>query len=211
MTKFGIQTRWALLTVLSIVAVAVAPLERPPAVAQDAASSEMKNLLIVSLSGYDNLLADVGFLGQFVGQPALAEQLTKTLELYTQGQGLPGLDKSRPWGMVVQTDGTQFQPLAFAPVTDVKQLLGALENLQLEAQDRGAGVFELQSTTPAVPQSVFVKQSGDWAFIGQNADAVAQVPADPVAQLDGLHQQYDVAVRLYVQNIPELFRQMAIG
>ena len=36
------------------------------------------------------------------------------------------------------------------------------------------------------------------------------MPDDPVSLLGGLDKQYDVAIRLSVQNIPEVFRQLAI-
>ena len=40
---------------------------------------------------------------------------------------------------------------------------------------------------------------------------LAQLPGDPTQLLAGLQTDYDIAVRAYVQNIPEFFRQMAIA
>ena len=78
------------------------------ACAQDASAQEMKPLLVVSLSGYDELIKDVNFLGELAGKPGLQETFEETLNMVTQGQGLAGLDKTRPWGVVVQTGGGNF-------------------------------------------------------------------------------------------------------
>ena len=37
------------------------------------------------------------------------------LALFTQGKGAEALDKTKPWGVIVQTDGTAFCPSAACP------------------------------------------------------------------------------------------------
>lgn len=99
-----------------------------------------------------------------------------------------------------------FEPLVFLPVNDLKKLLESLSGLIGDAADAGDGAFELT----VFNQKIFVKEKNRWAFIGQSLEALAKVPADPTKLLGGLDTTYDVAVRLYVQNIPEMYRSLAI-
>ncbi|MFV1968982.1 MAG: hypothetical protein ACC628_26480, partial [Pirellulaceae bacterium] len=198
------------LAIVPTLAVALVASRFAPLRAQDA-ENELKSLVVISLSSYDEILADVTFLGELAGKPGLDETVEGMLNLFTQNQGLKGLDKSRPWGLVVRTDGMQFQPLAFVPTTDLSQLLEVLAIFDVEAEDQGDGLYQLSANTPAGPQVIYLRATEGWAFVAQTPDALQQVPADPLPLLDGLNKQYDVAVRLHLQNIPELFREMAIS
>ncbi len=171
---------------------------------------QLKNMLVVSASSYDELAADLDFLGELGGKPGLSQTLDGMINLFTQGQGLAGLDKSKPWGAVVRTDGFAFQPLMFVAVEDLTKLLEVLALFEIESEDQGDGVFQLVVNSPAGPQTIHAKQHNGWAYVGQSVESLNQVPDDPLTLLDGLNEQYDVAVRVYVQHIPEMFRAMAI-
>jgi hypothetical protein len=67
-------------------------------------------------------------------------------------------------------------------------------------------VFELN----VFGQTILIKEKNKWAVIGQDADAIKAAPDDPTKLLGGLDTSYDVGIRLYVQNIPEVYRAMAI-
>jgi hypothetical protein len=171
--------------------------------AQPGAGGTLKPLVTVSFSGYDEIVADVNFLGQLGGQPALGQMLEGLLKQRTGGQGLAGIDKSKPWGAVVQTDGAMGFPFyIFVPVTDLQAALGILPGV--ETEDAGDGVLEL--STPGEP--AFVKESNGWAFVSNQKEVLADVPADPTQQLGQLTSDYDVAIEAHVQNVPQPFRQM---
>ena len=102
-------------------------------------AQETKTILTVAFSGYDELKADLNFIGSLADNPNLADGLEAFLTIATQGQGLAGLDKSKRWGAIVQTDGQEFPVFAFVPVSDLKALLGVAARLQLESNDIGAG------------------------------------------------------------------------
>lgn len=164
-----------------------------------------KPILTVSLSGYKEIKSDLDFIGKLSGNPDLSKSLEGALALVTQGQGLAGLDENRPWGALVGFDGIQPQVLAFLPVTDMKKLLGALSGIIGEAKTAD-GVSQIQ----AGPMPLFLKEADGWAFISHNAEGLAKLPKDPTKLLNGLEKQYDIAIRLGVQNIPEAFRTLAI-
>lgn len=173
-----------------------------PAVAR---AQEMKPLFLISLSGYDALKADIGYVGGILGQPEMAQSLEGLLALFTQGQGLAGLDKSKPWGASVRSDGAQFQVLAFVPVTDVKKLMTALSGVIGQTREED-GVYEIERET----MTLYVKEASGWAYLSQTPEGLENLPEDPAALLGRLPKQYDVAVRLNWQNIPEQFRQMGM-
>jgi hypothetical protein len=175
-------------------------------------AQEMKPVVVVSLAGYDELMSDVDFLGQISGIPMLNAQMAEaTVQQLTQGQGLKGLDKKKPWGGVLLSDGGfGFKFLVFLPVSDVKGLVEVFAGppFGFTAKDAGNGVVEVQGP---VPQPGFAKTQGNYTFFAQNAADLANLPKDPEALLDGLNTEYDLAVRAFVQNIPQAFRDQILG
>jgi hypothetical protein len=164
----------------------------------------MKSVAVVSITSYDELLKDLSFFGDVIGNPGLDQQLDGMLKLFTQGQGLKGLDTSKPWGVAVLTDDMQFVPIAMLPVKSLDDLLGVLGPMVGNPQKEN-GVYKLQ----AGPQELFAAEKNGWAFIGQSAQALAKTPADP-GKLLALSSRYDLAIKVNVQNVPEMYRTMAI-
>ncbi len=174
--------------------------------AQVAPTAGLKPLVTVSFSGYDELKADIEFVGKLGENPQIATQLEGTLKLFTAGKGLAGLDTTKPWGAVIQTDGRQEFPIyGFIPVTDLKQLVSLVGNFLPGGppEEPTDGVYELETDGPIL----YVQQKGGWALIASSREELAQVPADPLKVLGGLNQKYDLAVRASIQNVPPAFRQ----
>ncbi len=195
-------------TLLCIAALALLAASATSAAAKDnkaADDSNNKRVAVLSLAGYDRVMEDLDFLGGLAGNPGLSKNLEGAIQLFTQGQGLAGLDKKRPWGVTVTTDGAQFQPLVLLPVTNLKQLLDALAGLIGDAQEAD-GMFELS----VFNFKIYAKEQNGWAFIGQSAEALSQLPKDPTKLLEGLDKSYDIALRLHVQNVPEVYRSLVM-
>jgi hypothetical protein len=93
--------------------------------------------------------------------------------------------------------------VAFLPVDDIDKLLGGVAG-EIEADH---GVYEINRDT----NKLFVTQKGKWAYIARHRNALEDLPLDPLEQLRGLDQQYNLAVRINVQNIPQGMRDMAAG
>lgn len=170
-------------------------------------AGEMKPLAVLSLSSYGELESDLKFLGDVAGAPELAEQLDVTLQGLTQGQGLAGLDKKRPWGAAVLSNGMQFQVLTFLPVTDLDQLLASLAQFVGEPEDLGDGVLHLHVQQQ---HEIYIKQQNGWAFFSNHAEQLTGLPMDPAKLLGDLPRHYDVALRANIQNIPQAYRDFAI-
>lgn len=165
----------------------------------------MREVIAIAVSSYDELMADADFLAEIGGQPGISQMAEMMLAGFTQNRGLEGLDKSRPWGGVIRTDGVAFVPLIFLPVSDVGQLLDSLSGVTGPAEDNG-GVYKVSAGT----FPVFVKQEGNWAFIGQDPSKLQNLPADPLALLGSLDEDYDVGIRLFVNRVPQQYRAQAL-
>ena len=72
----------------------------------------------------------------------LLAALDGLLAMVTQGKGLAGVDKARPWGLILQASGeTDFSGYVFLPVTDFKAALGLLE--LYSTVDADGGIYKL--------------------------------------------------------------------
>lgn len=175
--------------------------------AVQAMAQEMKPVIVASLAGYNELLKDIGFIGKVSEMPDLAQSVEGLVAFVTQFQGLAGLDKSKPIGVAVNTDGTQFQVIGFVPVDDLDKLLGALQGLVGEATDGGDGCKIIR--VKGFP--LFVKAQDGWAFVSYAKEGFASLPKDPTKLLGTLHTEYDLGVRVHMQNIPQAFRDIGLG
>ena len=174
-----------------------------------AAAGAMQTVAVVALSGYDPLMEDIGYLGALGGRPEGAQMIEGMINLFTQGKGLEGMDKTKPWGVVVQTDGNNLLPLVCLPINDLDAILALAEGFGVMSDDAGNGVKEL--TVPNSPMPLFAKKMGDWVYVSQSAESLDSAPADPTSTLSDLVEAYDIGARVLAQNIPAMWKQMAIG
>jgi hypothetical protein len=128
--------------------------------------------------------------------------LEAPLVFMTGGKGLAGLDKARPWGIVLSgTADGQFPVQAFVPVTDLKELMSVVPPMGGKPLAPDAkGVYELPSGPHG--KTLYAAQKGTWAFIVDDKDALASVPADPLIVLGELNKKYLFAVQGSIKNIP---------
>jgi len=170
-----------------------------------AAQAQQAPVVVVSFSGYDEVLADVAHVGKLAGNEALGTMLEAALARGLQGGGLAGLDKKRPWGAVVQTDGAGFSWYVFVPVSDLGALLNALTPRLGKPTEASPGVWKLE---PKPGQAIFVRQKGTgWAVGAPSAEVLQAVADDPLPALADLPKTYDLAVRVNIRNTPAAVRE----
>ena len=167
----------------------------------DPAQQEMKPLAVVALSGYDALIEDINFAGSLAGQPQLGAMVEPMIMGYTQG-----LDKTKPIGVVVQTDGAQFNGAVCLPVTDLKKILTPLQLFGVTTEEMEGGITKIV----APQQTVFVREQAGWAFVSPMEQMLESLPGDPTQMLSAITEEYDLGAQFNVQNIPEAYRQMAV-
>lgn len=169
-------------------------------------AQESKPVLTVVFSGYDNLKRDVEFLGKLGNNAGLADLMDAMLKQQTQGEGLAGIDTSKPWGLVVYGSDSEAKVQGLIPVAALDKTLGLLEKFGIEAKDAGDGVKEIQAPN----KSLYVKADKGWACIADKAESAKNLPADPQAAFAGLEKKYLIAIRGSVKNLPAKWKSQAM-
>ena len=154
-----------------------------------------------------------------VGEP-LSTALIKKLQTRTGILQLIGLDRTRPAGVVLQTDGIGLAPVAFVPVTDGAALLQSIAPLIGEATP----VDALPSGQAAELWKIgrrewtgFVRRRGDWLYVAQTLPLLEDASLPKLeailpqgrAVADG-DEPADLSLRVHWQNMPEALRTWAI-
>ncbi len=167
-------------------------------------AADVKMVGAVSLSGVDNLVADMELMGDMVGRPELGKMAEGMLALATHGRGLRGIDRARPWGMLAGTDGEHVGGCVFVPVTDLKVIMDSVQRIAKDkVKEHEGGLYEIEGPK----KTVYVQETHEgWAFIVDDPAILEYVPADPAEALGGLNEQYSVAMRLTPANMPAHIR-----
>ena len=165
------------------------------------AQGEMKPIAIVTLNSINNILEDVNFIGSLAGQPRMADQVRPFVGM------VQGLDNDQPIGLVIQSDGMTPSGALCIPCKDLKMMLGGMAMFGITHEDGPNGTIQIG----AQGQTVFAKEQGGWAFVSMMPQMLENVPANPGQLFGALTNDYDLGIRVHVQNIPEAFKQMALS
>ncbi|HUT92692.1 MAG TPA: hypothetical protein VMY37_24580 [Thermoguttaceae bacterium] len=187
------------------VAVLLATSRVVPAQAAQPESTGLKTVLTVSVSGFDAIKKDV----QTIAQASGMDQLMMPFMMLGP-QGPAGIDTTKPWGAVVQTDGQKLRVFAFLPASDPKLMLGFLKPLGEEnasPEPDADGVYEIEVRG----WELVLAKKGDWVVLADDRQTLANVPADPVPLLGGLNKSYAFAVRGSIKDIPASNRDQVVG
>lgn len=176
---------------------AVALLVLPLAAAR---AQQPKPVVVVSIASIEDTLADVGYITEAAGNGEAGRTAILFGNAFTGG-----FDKKRPIGAYVTLAGSEPQPVIFAPVTNLQQILETFKEQLGEPKDQGDGVFEIGKG-----QSAFYKEQAGWVFIAQQKEHLTGLPADPGALLGTLPKDYNIAVRVLANNIPEDLKKFGV-
>lgn len=195
-----------LATLLMAAAVLCGACLSPARCADAAPAAEPKPIAAVAITSYNDLIGDINYVGSLVQRPNLGAAADGLVSLVTQFKGLAGVDKSRPWGAILQAGGEGEDDIVgyvFVPITDFKEALGLLELFNtVEAE---GGVYKVSPTNG--DKTVYVKQHGQWACFSDKAKSLAHVALDPLEVLRGLGKNYVVAGRIFLANVPDALRE----
>lgn len=171
------------------------PAQQPPA-------GELKTVGVVGVGGVDRLLEDAEYAGNLAGMLGLSDILKAQASQATGSEeGLPGIDTARPAGVIVQTDGTNFLIYGFVPVSDLAAALAAVEPNVMSITSTN-GVHEIK----AEGLTVYVQEKNGWAIIAQDQNTLQQASGAPDELLDGITDEHDIAAKVWVQNVPQMYR-----
>jgi hypothetical protein len=193
-------TRW-----MAVCGLIVAAVMAPLAVAQTA--GEAKPVAVVAFAGYDELMKDFNFIGELGDQKGASDMIDQFVQMFTQGKGLAGFDKSKPIGAIVQTDGQMPSGAICLPVSDVNALLDVAKGFGVTVTDMGDGVSQIKTPQGA---GAFMKTAGSWALLSMAPTMFDGLPEDPATMFAPLVKEYDIAAKVLMKNLPEAYRQQAI-
>lgn len=183
-----------------IAAVGLLLLSLPLAVApaQDAVAN--KPVAVISIAPVSKVIRDFQFLATAADQADLGRMAAIMSAPFTQG-----VDKSKPIGAVVMTNGQDFQPVGFIPVTDFESLMLLVKEQYGPPEDVGDGVKMLGTPLP-----LFVKEVEGWVILSGDKDNLGILPADPSTLLGEMPKEYDLAITVLPGNVPELYREILV-
>jgi len=155
---------------------------------------------VISIASVEKLTADVIYLTQLFGQPDAGR-----FAVMATSPVLQPLDPTRPSGILVYSQGDQYIPVAFVPANDFQSLLLLAEQQFGKPEELEGGIKKFLTPSP-----VFVASNEKWGFASNRAKELAELPEHPDQLLGELPNQYDLAVKLFVQRIPKEQRQAMI-
>ncbi|MEM8946289.1 MAG: hypothetical protein AAGD11_14035 [Planctomycetota bacterium] len=166
-----------------------------------AQGSKMKPIAVVAINSINNIMDDVDFAGTLAGKEDLSNQVRPFVGM------IQGLDSDQPIGLVLQSDGIVPGGAICVPCTNLKAMIDGMAMFGVTHEDGPNGTMQIG----AQGQTVFAREADGWAYISMAPEMLDSLPADPAALLGALTKEYDIAIRLSVQNIPEAYKQMALS
>lgn len=194
---------------LAVIAVAVAICVPRALVAQQDSSApggQLKTVAVLAGTKYEKLLSDVSFLGTMVGHPEAGQMADAIINQYTAGKAATALDKTKSWGVIVQTDGANFHPVACLPISKPEDALEIVKLHGGEVKDGENGTKEL--SIPNAPP-VFMKAQDEVVFLATSVASLERLPAKPLEILTKMVGEYDLSLAVSIKNVPEMYRQFA--
>lgn len=159
-------------------------------------------VVVVSVGSMNKLMENINYVTSAVGQPQAGGMFTVMAGAFTQG-----VDPTKPSGvMLTLVDGSP-EPIAMIPTPDVKTVLKRLEAQAGPPDELDDGTLVLLVGA----NNVFVRQVGEWAIVARSREVIDLAPADPMAVLGEMGSDYDIGVRLRVQEVPPELRNQLIG
>ncbi len=159
-----------------------------------------KPAVVVSVTNIDKLLSDVGYVTRTAGSPEVGALIT-----LMSGQYIEGLDSKRPSGVYI-TFTPQPTGVLFLPVSNFDAVVAKVEEFLGEVEELPNGVRKLSAQ-----RAIYFKEQNGWLFASDTLGNLGQLPDDPQQLLEGMNDQYDIAVRANVQSVPMELRQMALS
>jgi len=164
--------------------------------------SGVKPVAVVSIASVKETLNDIGYVTRLAG---MADQ-GDTARFFASAM-TSGIDE-RPIGLYFVPKNGEFHTIAFVPMDKdggLNTILKLHRDQLGEPKDVGDGILQVGRA-----RTVFIKDQNGWAFVSENKQHLADLPQDPASLLGDLPKNYNVAAKLFVQNIPAELRKTAI-
>lgn len=211
MSRFLISSRFTRFAAIPLVALSTFAASLSPLAAQDkvpatklkpAAPAATEPVVVVTIGSVNQLTQDLNYLSGALGQPQFGGMFAMMAGTFAQG-----IDTTQPVGILVPLIDGAAEPIALIPTADVKVILKRLEDKTGPADELDDGTLVLAIGA----NTVFIRQVGNWAVLARNRTVLDRAPADPSAVIAQMGTDYDLAVRLDMQQVPDSVRDSLIA
>lgn len=171
---FG-KTSWgaAILTVATFLT-AASGLARTASADEPTVDADWRPVAVVASAGYDSVWTAAERVAK---EMKLAEAVEAARAIYGDVQGV---DREKPFGLVVATDGSEVVPFAFLPVASVEKL-------------EFVGASDLKEKIETTPEGTFIGdeprfrllEKDGWLFVCEAGKEASVPTAEPTAWLEG--------------------------
>ena len=172
-----------------------------PAYAQSQ-NGDWKTLAVFSMTSTDEGAPLIKQLLTAAGHDGLLDEFEQQ-----QREAFKTLDFSQPKGGVWQTNGRTFRFLGFMAMSDMTKLPYTIGETIADSETMGEGWVKIpmpnSEQLPVMFKNVYAKQQGNWGWFCYGVlQPPRELPNDPVVLLEGLPEEYPVALRLQCANMP---------
>ena len=168
-----------------------------------AQSMDLQPGVVISLTNVEEHISDIEHLMEAAGVGQLAG-----LVRMTTGEYLRGIDVDKPIGALLFFDEDNPEEpdvMSFLPVTDFEDVLDTLAPFVDIDEDGDDFIL-----TAADGTEITTRVTDGYAFMVMDKEMLETLPENPAEMLEDLPKEYNVAARVFGQNIPEGLRQQAI-
>lgn len=159
--------------------------------------------VVVALANVDEHLSDIEHLMEAAGVGQMSGLVRMGAAEYIRG-----IDADKPMGALLFFDEDNPEEptvMAFVPVTDIEDVLDTLAPFVDIDEDGDDIILTANDGTEITTRVV-----DGYAFMVQDREMLENLPENPTNLLQDLPNQYNIAARVFGQNIPESLRQQAI-
>lgn len=187
------------LSVMTIVAVGVMPLLTPQT---SSAQSAPEPAIVISMAPLGEQLDDLKHLVDASGFGNLNFMIQSQVKYYTGG-----IDREKPSGAFLYFEGDDPKPkwLGMIAVDDPDKVLDQIANFA--DIDEGGDFITI---TPDNGQQILIKESGGYFIISDDETMFDIAPEDPSEQLVKASGDYNLAVKIFGQRVPQELRDRGI-
>jgi hypothetical protein len=163
------------------------------------AADPPRPVAVLSIASIDDLMGNFTYLTKLGGRADVGGFIQMAGASFVQD-----LDRTKPLGVLITIENDEPKGVGFLPVPNLDKALKVVrDKLSANIDDLGDGIKKLE-----LGKGVYLKQQGEWLFFSDQPKHLANLPVDPVAMLGGLEKQYSVALRFFVQNVPQNLRDL---
>lgn len=191
---------------LLLLAILAAP-GLPAAFAQETDEKPVASpFVVVNIAGVERWQENVRYVFKAIERGDVSNTADGLL---SRVNDLKGIDRSKPFGLMVYLNGLNPTLVGFLPVSNVDDLqktlsLGPVTAKKVEGKDDR---YELTGGR----RTLYVRFKNGFGFVADNSDVVEREFPDPAVVTRSLTARYDLAVRLNLDAIPESSRKILLS